>query len=138
MSFWDSISLYFAVKIPCAHDIYKNRESLHRRLLYVDNHCVSAILCVLTVRSRMDELVERLRQHFSAMTSTDLGPDDDFFALGLVSSLRALEIVVYIERTFGVTIDVEDLALDNFRTAAAAAAFVSRKHAARSGAETVS
>jgi acyl carrier protein len=86
----------------------------------------------------MDELVERLRQHFSAMTSTDLRPDDDFFALGLVNSLRALEIVAYIERTFTIAIDVDDLDLDNFRTAAAAAAFVSRKRAARSGAETIS
>jgi methoxymalonate biosynthesis acyl carrier protein len=86
----------------------------------------------------MDELVEQLREHFSAMTSTNLGPDDDYFALGLVNSLRALEIVVYIERTFEITIDVDDLALNNFRTAAAAAAFVSRKRVARSGAETVS
>ncbi|MEU2257053.1 acyl carrier protein [Nocardia xishanensis] len=73
------------------------------------------------------ELVERLVRHFSVVTATELGPDDDYFGMGLVNSLRALEIVAYLERTFGFEIDIEDLDLDNFRTARRAAAFVTRK-----------
>ncbi|MEU0504624.1 acyl carrier protein [Nocardia sp. NPDC005998] len=73
------------------------------------------------------ELVERLVQHFSVVTATRLGPDDDYFVMGLVNSLRALEIVAYLERTFDFEIDIDDLDLDNFRTARRAAAFVTRK-----------
>lgn len=74
-----------------------------------------------------NDLVEQIRARFSAMTSTPLHPEDDIFALGLVNSLRALEIVAYIEQTFELEVDVDDLDLDNFRTAAAAAAFVTGK-----------
>ncbi|QDP83208.1 acyl carrier protein [Nocardia otitidiscaviarum] len=61
------------------------------------------------------------------MAEIELSPDDDIFALGLVNSLRALEIVVHVEKTYGITVEVEDLELDNFRSAARAAAFVERK-----------
>ncbi|NLE77985.1 MAG: acyl carrier protein [Rhodococcus sp.] len=74
-----------------------------------------------------DELVEQLRQHLSTITSTRLGPDDDYFDLGLVSSLRALEIVTYIEGAHHVEVGVEDLDLDNFRTASRIAGFIRRK-----------
>ncbi|WP_212823169.1 acyl carrier protein [Catellatospora sp. TT07R-123] len=56
--------------------------------------------------------------------------DDDIFALGYLTSLRALELVTYVERRFGLTVDAEDLSLDNFRTIARIAAFVGRKTAA--------
>ncbi|UOT02852.1 MULTISPECIES: acyl carrier protein [Rhodococcus] len=74
-----------------------------------------------------DELVEQLRKYLSSITSTELGPDDDYFTLGLVSSLRALEIVTYIEGSHDVVVEVEDLDLDNFRTAARVAGFIRRK-----------
>lgn len=79
-----------------------------------------------------DGLIEQLRQYLSSITSTELGPDDDYFTLGLVSSLRALEIVTYIEGTHGVVVDVEDLDLDNFRTAARVAGFIRRKRSEKS------
>ncbi len=79
-----------------------------------------------------DGLIEQLRQYLSSITSTDLGPDDDYFTLGLVSSLRALEIVTYIEGTHGVVVEVEDLDLDNFRTAARVAGFIRRKRGEKS------
>ena len=73
------------------------------------------------------ELVEELRAYFGSIAAAELGSDDDIFALGLVNSLRALEIVVHVEQTYGISVDVEDLDLDNFRTAARAAAYVERK-----------
>lgn len=79
-----------------------------------------------------DGLIEQLRQYLSSITSTDLGPDDDYFTLGLVSSLRALEIVTYIEGTHGVVVEVEDLDLDNFRTVARVAEFIRRKRGEKS------
>lgn len=39
---------------------------------------------------------------------------DDIFKLGLVNSLFALELVVFLENTFGITVENEDLDLNNF------------------------
>lgn len=81
----------------------------------------------LSETSAPPELVEQLRVYFSALTATPLRPDDDIFELGLVNSLRALEIVAHVEQTFDLEVDVDDLELDNFRTAARVAAFVTKK-----------
>lgn len=73
------------------------------------------------------ELAEELRAYFGSIAAAELGSDDDIFELGLVNSLRALEIVVHVEQTYGISVEVEDLDLGNFRTAARAAAFIERK-----------
>ncbi|WP_255286141.1 acyl carrier protein [Nocardia mexicana] len=79
------------------------------------------------VTGRREVLAAELLAYFGSLASAELSSDDDIFALGLVNSLRALEIVVHVERTYGISVEVEDLDLDNFRTAALAAAFVERK-----------
>ncbi|WP_103349319.1 acyl carrier protein [Amycolatopsis sp. CA-128772] len=58
------------------------------------------------------------------------GPDEDYFALGLVNSLLALELVAHVERRYGIDVDVADLDLDNFRTMNRVAGFVLRKRSA--------
>ncbi|MFZ2174794.1 MAG: acyl carrier protein [Rhodococcus sp. (in: high G+C Gram-positive bacteria)] len=89
------------------------------------------------VPESFDDLAEELRRYLSTLTSTELGPDDDYFTLGLVSSLRALEIVTYIEGKHGVEVEVEDLDLDNFRTARRVAEFIHRKRADQARADEV-
>lgn len=42
--------------------------------------------------------------------------EDDIFKLGLVNSLFALELVIFLEKTFAITIENEDLDLNNFNT----------------------
>ncbi|MCP2167660.1 acyl carrier protein [Goodfellowiella coeruleoviolacea] len=73
------------------------------------------------------ELTEQLLRFFSTLTSVDIGPDDDYFALGLVNSLRALEIVTHVEHAYGISVEIDDLDLDNFRTVTRIAEFVARK-----------
>ena len=46
----------------------------------------------------------------------ELADEEDIFALGFVNSLFAMELVLFIERTFGFEIANEDLTLDNFRS----------------------
>lgn len=46
----------------------------------------------------------------------DLKDDEDIFSLGFVNSLFAMQIVLFVEQQLGVTLDNEDLQLDNFRT----------------------
>ncbi|MFJ8053142.1 acyl carrier protein [Streptomyces luteogriseus] len=57
----------------------------------------------------------------------DLKDDDDIFQLGFVSSMFAIQLVSFVEHEFGLTIDNDDLELDNFRSVAALDAFVTRK-----------
>jgi methoxymalonate biosynthesis acyl carrier protein len=52
--------------------------------------------------------------------------DADLFASGLVSSLFAMELVVFVEQTFGLTVSGPDLTLDNFRSVRAMTALVDR------------
>lgn len=50
-----------------------------------------------------DGIVEELRTLFSRATAGNVpAPDEDYFALGLVSSLMALELVTFVERRFDI------------------------------------
>ncbi len=76
-------------------------------------------------QSRIKTFLSRFfRQH-------DLQPEEDIFALGFVNSLLAMQLVNFVEKEFGVSIEDEDLDLANFRTLAAIDALVERKLAAR-------
>jgi methoxymalonate biosynthesis acyl carrier protein len=76
------------------------------------------------VQSRIKTFLSRFfRQH-------DLQPDEDIFALGFVNSLLAMQLVTFVEKEFGVTIEDEDLDLANFRSLSAIDALVERKRAA--------
>ncbi len=57
-------------------------------------------------------------------------PDDDIFATGMANSMFALELIVYIERRFGVRLENEDLSRDNFRSAQAMSLLVMKRSAA--------
>jgi acyl carrier protein len=60
----------------------------------------------------------------SEVTFTD---GDDIFKLGLVNSLFALELVVFLENTFNITVDNEDLNLNNFSTLNNLEQFIQKK-----------
>ncbi|MBC6447369.1 acyl carrier protein [Actinokineospora xionganensis] len=57
----------------------------------------------------------------------------DIFQLGFVNSLFAMELVMFVEKTFGVTIPNDELQLDHFRTADSMAALVGRLSPAPAG-----
>jgi len=59
-------------------------------------------------------------------TKQDVAANLDLFGSGLVTSLFALELLVHLEGTFGVTVAGPDLTLDNFRTVDAMTALVLR------------
>jgi acyl carrier protein len=46
----------------------------------------------------------------------ELQDDEDIFSLGFVNSLFAMQLVMFIEKEFGVRIENADLDLNNFRT----------------------
>ena len=46
----------------------------------------------------------------------DFSDEDDIFEQGLVSSLMAMQLVLFVEKTLAIRIESEDLHLDNFRS----------------------
>ncbi|MEU9077370.1 acyl carrier protein [Kitasatospora sp. NPDC004745] len=76
----------------------------------------------------MTDTAIEIREFLTVALRRPVEPDEDYFALGLADSLFALELVVFVEERFGIRIEVEDLELDNFRTAERIAALVAGKH----------
>ncbi len=56
----------------------------------------------------------------------EIGDSDDIFQLGFVNSLFAMELVMFIEKTFGFAIPNDELRIDNFRSAKLMAELVDR------------
>ena len=58
-----------------------------------------------------------------------LNSDDDIFEQGLVNSMFALQLVMYLEKEFSIKIGNDDLQLSNFNTIRHIEAFVQQKQA---------
>lgn len=62
----------------------------------------------------------------SRYPQADISADIDIFQVGYVNSLFAMELVMFVENTFGLTIPNEELRIDNFRTALSMAELIDR------------
>lgn len=60
----------------------------------------------------------------------ELADGEDIFATGFVNSMFAMQLVQFVETTFGITVESDDLEIDNFRSIDAIAALVERKQGA--------
>lgn len=60
----------------------------------------------------------------------DWSDDDDIFALGLVNSLFAMELVLFLEKCFEMSIPNEELDLENFRSVEAMTQLIGKLHPA--------
>ncbi|MEV5176578.1 phosphopantetheine-binding protein [Streptomyces flaveolus] len=56
-----------------------------------------------------------------------LADDDDIFATGLVNSLFVMQLVLFVEGEFGMTVADEDLEMENFQSIDAIDALVRRR-----------
>ena len=80
-----------------------------------------------------DDLKPRIREFLSrSFDSSALTDDDDIFAAGRVTSLFAMELVVFIEERIGVRLDDADLDRENFKSINSMASLIERKRAAQS------
>ncbi len=76
----------------------------------------------------MSEIQAKIREFLSRFfRNHDLQLDEDIFALGFVNSMFTMQLVLFIEQAFQITIDNEDLELDNFRTINSMIRLVERK-----------
>ncbi|MCC8123106.1 MAG: phosphopantetheine-binding protein [Oscillospiraceae bacterium] len=70
---------------------------------------------------------EKIRDFFIEKHKADgLADDTDLFKGGIVDSLFAFEMVVYLEDTFGVRIPDQEITENNFRTILSIAAMIRR------------
>ena len=72
-----------------------------------------------------DKILVYLKQRIGS--GTPLSDEHDIFKLGLVNSLFALQLVMFLEMEFDIKIENEDLELSNFNTVNNIEQFVSRK-----------
>lgn len=82
----------------------------------------------------VETIEEKLQEFLTAKTKQSWAPDVDLFASRAVSSLFAMELVVFMESTFDIAIEGPDLVLDNFRTVHSMSALVLRLRSGASGA----
>jgi len=81
-----------------------------------------------------DEIAAALLGFLADRIKTEVAPDQDLFKSGLVSSMFAMQLVVYLEESYDIAIIGPELKLDNFRTVQAMTALVLRLRAAEDAA----
>jgi methoxymalonate biosynthesis acyl carrier protein len=75
-----------------------------------------------------DQIIARVRPFVESLSQTPrLAVSQDIFAPGFVNSLEAVQLVVFLEKEFGIVINEREQRLDSFRTLDAIADLVQRK-----------
>ena len=69
----------------------------------------------------------------SSINIPNLDDDDNLFESGIVNSLFAVQLMTFIERTFGVEVGTDDLDIENFKSLNAMTSFVLQKNGHSNG-----
>ncbi|GCE51348.1 acyl carrier protein [Thermosporothrix hazakensis] len=78
----------------------------------------------------METIKEKIRLFLHRhVAQAGLDDDQDIFAQGFVNSLFAMQLVLFVEKEFEISIEDDDLDIDNFRSVNAIAQLVARKKA---------
>lgn len=76
----------------------------------------------------MDQTKEELRNFLARhLGGRKVHDDDQIFSGGFVSSMFAMQLVMFLEKKFSISISNEDLELNNFQTITAMANLVQQK-----------
>lgn len=79
-----------------------------------------------------NEINNRIRQfiltNYPLARKQPIVDGDSLFSSGIVDSLGVLDLVMFVEEEFKITVSDEDLLPENFETIAQLAAFVETKH----------
>jgi acyl carrier protein len=63
-----------------------------------------------------------------------MGDDVNLFESGIVNSLFAVQLTIFVEKTFGIEVCGDDLDIENFKSISATAAFIMKKAASAAAA----
>jgi methoxymalonate biosynthesis acyl carrier protein len=73
---------------------------------------------------------EKIREFIlDNVQETEVGDDVDIFERGLVRSMFVMQLVLFVEQEFGISVTGDDLQFENFRTIATIDGLVTRKMA---------
>ncbi|KDN16114.1 acyl carrier protein [Amycolatopsis rifamycinica] len=76
-----------------------------------------------------DVVIDQISSFVAEQTGTRPEVDQDLFATGLANSMFAMQLVVFLEQAYSVTVAGPDLQLSNFLTVKSMAALASRLQA---------
>lgn len=74
-----------------------------------------------------ESIAQTVIEYLKHKASGPIGSETDLFAAGVLDSMEVMEVIHFLETKFGVEIDPEEIAEENFRTAQAMAALVEGK-----------
>ncbi|MFM2058203.1 MAG: hypothetical protein RLY71_2588 [Pseudomonadota bacterium] len=74
-----------------------------------------------------DNIRKTILTFLEQFIDVDVDDDEDLFASGLVNSLFAMQLVLFVEKEFAVKVENEDLDLANFRSVGAITGFIAHK-----------
>jgi methoxymalonate biosynthesis acyl carrier protein len=75
----------------------------------------------------LEQLREYVTSRFARERPTPIAPDDDLLREGVLDSIAIMEIIGFLETTCGVSVDGDEVTVDNFRSLAAMTRLVERK-----------
>jgi methoxymalonate biosynthesis acyl carrier protein len=67
-------------------------------------------------REKRVDRTAQIRQFLAEHIAEPVADEDDIFARGLVNSMFVVQLVAFLEETFDIQIDGEDLVFENFRS----------------------
>jgi len=77
-----------------------------------------------------DAVIQTVREFLAQfITDTDIDADLDYFESGLLNSMFAMQLLLFVEEEFGIQVTNEDLDVKNFQSLNAVANFVTKKMA---------
>lgn len=66
---------------------------------------------------REEEIRSKVEDFFSKFSKRrDIDPDQDVFSMGFANSLFAMQMILFIEKEFNLSVDNQDLTSDSLRT----------------------
>jgi acyl carrier protein len=64
---------------------------------------------------KLEEVVRKINTYLSSNKSNlSFGEYDNLFDIGIIDSFGLIELVLFIEKEFSISIEIEDLSEDNF------------------------
>ena len=82
------------------------------------------------MRADLEQQVKGTVRQFilRSINMPDLNDDDDLFEMGIANSLFAIQLMTFIEKTFALDVELEDLDIQNFKSLNASTAFIMKKN----------
>ncbi|MAT44676.1 MAG: acyl carrier protein [Anaerolineaceae bacterium] len=72
-------------------------------------------------------LINYVQTELAKGRKSEIKPDDDLLSEGILDSLGILQLVSFLEETFDIEVDDEDVVLENFMTISAINDFIQSK-----------